>query len=46
MLPVTKFNGLPITAGTPGPEYQRLIAAWSDLVGLDIVAQAERFASR
>ncbi|HEY0982985.1 aminotransferase class IV [Schlesneria sp. T3-172] len=39
MLPVTRFNGSPIGAGVPGPVFQRLMAAWSDLVGVDIVKQ-------
>jgi branched-subunit amino acid aminotransferase/4-amino-4-deoxychorismate lyase len=46
LLPVTKFNGRPIGTGTPGPVFKRLIAAWSEHVGLDIIAQAERFAKR
>lgn len=46
MLPVTQFNGRPIGGGTPGPMFAKLIAAWSELVGLDVVGQAERFADR
>jgi branched-chain amino acid aminotransferase len=41
MMPATKFNGLPIGAGQVGPITKRLLAAWSELVGMDIVAQAE-----
>lgn len=44
LLPVTRFCGKPIGTGTPGPMYHRLLAAWSDLVGLDIAAQAQRAA--
>lgn len=40
LLPVTRFNGAAIGTGQPGPVFQELIAAWSDLVGLDIVRQA------
>ena len=40
LLPVTRVNGTPIGSGTPGPAYRRLLAAWSDLVGVDIEAQA------
>jgi branched-subunit amino acid aminotransferase/4-amino-4-deoxychorismate lyase len=43
MVPVTRFNGQPIGAGKPGTMFQKLIAEWSRVVGLDIVAQAERF---
>jgi branched-subunit amino acid aminotransferase/4-amino-4-deoxychorismate lyase len=46
MLPVSRLNDRPIGAACPGPAYQRFLAAWSELVGLDIVAQATRFASR
>jgi branched-chain amino acid aminotransferase len=46
LLPVTCLNGRPIGPGVPGPLYQRLMAAWNAHAGLDIVAQAERFAGR
>ena len=39
LAPVTKINGLPIGAGVPGPLFARLIAAWSERVGVDIVGQ-------
>lgn len=40
-MPATKFNGLPVGNGQVGPITKRLLSAWSELVGLDIVAQAE-----
>ena len=40
LLPVTKFNDQAIGDGEPGPIFRELIAAWSDLVGIDIVQQA------
>jgi branched-chain amino acid aminotransferase len=43
--PVVRFNSLPIGDGTPGKTFQELLKAWSHLVGLDIQAQAERFAT-
>jgi len=43
---VTRLNGRPIADGKPGPISRQLQAAWSDMVGLDIVAQARRFAAR
>ena len=46
MLPVCRFNGRPIGDGKPGPGFTRLLAAWSEEVGLDIAAQAGRFADR
>ncbi len=46
MLPVTRFNGLPIGRGTPGPVCEKFLAAWSDLAGLDIVGQARQFSAR
>ena len=46
LLPVTRFNGVPIAAGDPGPVFERLLRAWSGLAGLDIAAQAREFAVR
>jgi branched-subunit amino acid aminotransferase/4-amino-4-deoxychorismate lyase len=46
LVPVTRFNGQPVSDGKPGPVFQRILDAWSRLVGLDIAAQAERFADR
>ncbi len=46
LLPVTRFNGHDIADGTPGPIFRRLLAAWSDRVGIDIAAQARRFSER
>ena len=40
LLPVTKFNDQKVGGGKPGPVFRELIAAWSDLVGIDIVQQA------
>jgi branched-chain amino acid aminotransferase len=39
MLPVVRLNGQPIGTGRPGPIFQRLLAAWSGDVGLDIAGQ-------
>ncbi|MFM8284414.1 MAG: aminotransferase class IV [Planctomycetaceae bacterium] len=44
VVPATRFEGRPVGDGIPGPAFTRLIAAWSEDVGVDIVAQAERFA--
>ncbi|MEE8453102.1 MAG: aminotransferase class IV, partial [Thermoguttaceae bacterium] len=46
LLPVTRFNGRPIGDGKPGDLFRRLLDAWSESVGVDIVAQAEQFAER
>jgi branched-subunit amino acid aminotransferase/4-amino-4-deoxychorismate lyase len=43
---VTRLNGKPIADGKPGLVCQRLRSAWSELVGLDIEAQATKFAKR
>jgi branched-chain amino acid aminotransferase len=40
VLPIVSLNGLPIGTGTVGPMTRRLMAAWSELVGLDFIAQA------
>jgi branched-chain amino acid aminotransferase len=44
VLPVTRVDRRPIGAGRPGSVVARLLSAWSEIVGLDIVAQAERYA--
>jgi branched-subunit amino acid aminotransferase/4-amino-4-deoxychorismate lyase len=46
LLPVTRLGGRPIGDGKPGPVFRRLLSAWSEAVGIDIAAQAERFAGR
>ncbi|HUG71329.1 MAG TPA: aminotransferase class IV [Pirellulaceae bacterium] len=40
IMPATKFNGLPVGDGRVGSVTQRLLASWSELVGMDIVKQA------
>ena len=44
LLPATRFDGLPVGHGTPGPVYRRLLAAWSEAVGLYIASQAVQMA--
>ncbi|HJT33982.1 MAG TPA: aminotransferase class IV, partial [Pirellulales bacterium] len=39
LLPVTRINSKQIGDGRPGKAFQRLIAAWSDEVGIDIALQ-------
>jgi branched-subunit amino acid aminotransferase/4-amino-4-deoxychorismate lyase len=46
LLPVVRLDGQPIGHGRPGEVFGRLLAAWSHLVGLDVAAQAARFADR
>jgi len=46
LLPVTRLDGRPVASGKPGGVFGRLLGSWSDLVGVDILAQAERFADR
>ncbi len=36
-------RGQPVGGGQPGEMFRRLLAAWSELVGLDIQRQAEQF---
>ena len=43
MLPITRFNFGPVGDGKPGPIYRRLLAAWSQNVGVDIEAQAKAY---
>ena len=40
VLPVTRVDRRPVGNGVPGPVVRRLLAAWSEAVGLDIVEQA------
>ncbi len=40
IMPASKFNGLQIGDGTVGPITQKLLSAWGQLVGMDIVEQA------
>lgn len=37
--PCTRINNTQIGTGEPGPMYHKLMTAWSDLVGMDIVDQ-------
>jgi branched-subunit amino acid aminotransferase/4-amino-4-deoxychorismate lyase len=46
LLPIVECNGRPIGQRQPGPIYRRLLAAWSELVGVDIAAQARQCAAR
>jgi branched-subunit amino acid aminotransferase/4-amino-4-deoxychorismate lyase len=43
ILPVTRLNGRPIGSGRPGKVFSALLAAWSEMVGVDIAAQAARY---
>jgi branched-chain amino acid aminotransferase len=45
MLPATQINGLDIGDGKPGPMFRRLIDAWSEEVGIDIISQTKAFAA-
>ena len=44
LLPITRFDLRPVADGTPGPIYRRLLAAWSQDVGVDIAGQAQEYA--
>ena len=46
LMPVTKINGVAIGDGTPGPICPQLLAAWSELVGVDIAGQIRDVAAR
>jgi len=45
LLPVVRVNGLALGDGKPGPVVTTLLQSWSEMVGMDIVAQAERYRS-
>ncbi len=42
MMPGSEIDGTRIGNGVPGPWTGKLLAAWSEMVGLDIVGQAQR----
>lgn len=44
IVPCNQWNGKPISVGKPGPIFKQLIAAWEEMVGVDIRKQAEHFA--
>ncbi len=46
LMPVTRINGVPIGDGKPGPMVRRLLAAWSEQVGLDVEKQIQEGARR
>ncbi len=46
VLPVGRIDNRPLAQKAPGPITKRLWAAWSEMVGLDIVDQAQRCADR
>jgi branched-chain amino acid aminotransferase len=41
LLPVTRLNGQAIGSGSPGPIARRLLTAWGELAGCDIVKQIQ-----
>ena len=46
VLPVVECDGRKIGTGQPGATFRRLLAAWGEMVGVDVVAQARQFATR
>jgi branched-subunit amino acid aminotransferase/4-amino-4-deoxychorismate lyase len=44
MQPITRFNFQPVGNGKPGPIYRKLLATWSQEVGVDIAGQALEYA--
>jgi hypothetical protein len=44
VLPMTRVDKQAIGDGKPGPITTQLLAAWSEMTGVDIVTQAKRFA--
>lgn len=41
MLPASKLDNRPMDGDVPGPIVKRLLAAWSEKVGVDIIGQAQ-----
>lgn len=44
LLPIVRLDGKLISEGTPGPAFRKLLAAWTELVGVDIAEQAKNLA--
>ena len=44
IMPMTRVDRRPVGNGRPGPITMQLLAAWSEMVGVDIIGQAMRFA--
>ena len=44
IMPMTRVDRRPVGDGRPGPITMQLLAAWGELVGVDIIDQAMRFA--
>jgi branched-chain amino acid aminotransferase len=45
MVPVARFNGHVVGDRVPGPVFRRLLTAWCELAGVNIVAQAREYAA-
>lgn len=45
ILPISRIDDRPIGQAYPGPRAKALLDAWSAMIGVDIVAQAQRFAA-
>ena len=46
IMPIVKVNNVPIGDGRPGPMVRRLLGAWGEMAGLDLIEQARREATR
>lgn len=46
VLPVVRLDNAPVSDGTPGPVFEKIMHAWNDVVGVDIVAQSRHFSCR
>lgn len=44
--PIATIDGKQLGSECPGPMFRKLLAAWNELVGIDIAEQARRFANR
>jgi branched-chain amino acid aminotransferase len=42
LLPVVECDGKPVGDGMAGPLFKRLLTAWGDMLGVDIIEQAQR----
>ncbi len=46
ILPISRVNGIPVGKEIPGYYTKKLLNAWSEMVGVDIVKQAQKYADK
>lgn len=42
LMPVTRYGDDPVSDGVPGPIFKKMITAWGQIVGVDIIQQSQQ----